>query len=227
MEDIQPLARGNGLVGYLLGNVAECGKNPVRVFTGFIAAWALFFLFWKILPAPEGLSREGMSVLAIVLWASVMWVSEAMPVGITGISVPTLLLLTQGIPWKGGKPPMATVFSGFTGHVIWLCLFAFMVGAVMQILQLDKRIALGILDRIKASNVGRVIWGMFGVNVVLAFLVPAANARAATLLPVINGITKLLGDTPAEREAKKAIVIQSMVYGTMIDRKSTRLNSSH
>lgn len=216
MEDIQPLARGNGVVGYLLENVAECGKNPVRVFTGFVAAWALFFLFWKVLPAPEGLSREGMSVLAIVLWASIMWVSEAMPVGITGISVPTLLLLTQGIPWKDGKPPMATVFSGFTGHVIWLCLFAFMVGAVMQILQLDKRIALGILDKIKASNVGRVIWGMFGVNVVLAFLVPAANARAATLLPVVNGITKLLGDTPREREAKKAIVIQSMVYGTMI-----------
>ena len=63
---------------------------------------------------------------------------------------------------------------------------------------------------------GRVIWGMFGVNIVLAFLIPAANARAATLLPVVKGITRLLGDTPEEQEAKKAIVIQSLVYGTMI-----------
>lgn len=216
MELVEPLNGQNGIAGYLAGNVRECGKNPVRVFAGFLAAWLFFFLFWKVLPNPEGLSDNGMAVLAIVIWASVMWVSEAMPVGITGISVPTLLLVTQGIPWKDGKPPMATVFSGFTGHEIWLCLFAFMVGAVMQLLNLDKRIALGILDKIKASTVGRVIWGMFGVNVILAFLVPAANARAATLLPVVKGITNLMGDTPEEREAKKAIVIQSLVYGTMI-----------
>ena len=44
----------------------------------------------------------------------------------------------------------------------------------------------------------------------------AANARAATLLPVVQGICRLLGDTPEERAAKKAIVIQSLVYGSMI-----------
>ena len=86
----------------------------------------------------------------------------------------------------------------------------------MQLVGLDKRIALGILARLKASSVGRVIWGMFFVNIVLGFLVPAANARAATLLPVVQGICRLLGDTPEERAAKKAIVIQSLVYGSMI-----------
>lgn len=45
---------------------------------------------------------------------------------------------------------------------------------------------------------------------------PAANARAATLLPVVQGICNLMGDTPEERSAKKAIVIQSLVYGSMI-----------
>ena len=206
----------NGIINYLIGNVEAQGKRPLKVFGGFILAWAAFFLIWKILPNPEGLSDNGMAVLAIVVWASVMWVSDAMPVGITGISVPTLLLLTEGMPWKDGKPPMDIVFSGFTKHVVWLCLFAFFVGAIMQILKLDKRIALGILDKLKASDVGRVIWGMFFVNIVLAFLIPAANARAATLLPVVKGITNLMGDTPEEREARKAIVIQSLVYGTMI-----------
>jgi anion transporter len=183
---------------------------------GFVAAWVLFFLIWQVLPNPEGLNDNGMAVLAIVVWASIMWVSEAMPVGITGISVPTLLILTEGIPYVKGKPPMDIVFSGFTKHVVWLCLFAFFVGAIMQIIRLDRRIALGILDKIKASTVGRVIWGMFFVNIILAFLIPAANARAATLLPVVKGITNLMGDTPREREARKAIVIQSLVYGTMI-----------
>ena len=215
MERILPKAR-NGLSGYILENLEACGKSPAKALGGFVAAWALFFLIWRVLPNPEGLNDNGMAVLAIVVWASIMWVSEAMPVGITGISVPTLLILTEGIPYVKGKPPMDIVFSGFTEHVVWLCLFAFFVGAVMQLINLDRRIALGILDRIKASNVGRVIWGMFFVNIVLGFLIPAANARAATLLPVVKGITNLMGDTPEEREARKAIVIQSLVYGTMI-----------
>jgi len=213
-------AAQGGVIQYLVGNIEASGKNPTRVIIGFFAAWILFALILFVFPRPEGLNENGMAVLAVVVWASIMWVSEALPVGITGISVPTLLILTHGIPWidKKGKlvPPMNVVFSGFTKHVVWLCLFAFLIGAVMQLLKLDRRIALGILDKIKASNVGRVIWGMFFVNIILAFLIPAANARAATLLPIVKGITNLLGDTPEENEAKKAIIIQSLVYGTMI-----------
>lgn len=209
-----------GVLNYITNNIKESGRNPTRVLIGFFAAWVMFALILWVFPRPEGLSASGMAVLAVVVWASIMWVSEALPVGITGISVPTLLILTHGIPWieKGGKtvPPMNIVFSGFTKHVVWLSLFAFLIGAIMQLLKLDRRIALGILDKIKASNVGRVIWGMFFVNIVLAFLIPAANARAATLLPVVKGITNLLGDSPEEQEAKKAIIIQSLVYGTMI-----------
>ena len=213
-------APSSGVFGHIVNNIEESGRNPKRVLIGFAVAWIAFFLILWVLPNPDGLSDHGMAVLAVVVWASIMWVSEALPVGITGISVPLLLILTEGIPWveKKGKltPPLETVFSGFTKHVVWLCLFAFLVGAIMQLLHLDRRIALGILDKIKASNVGRVIWGMFFVNIVLAFLIPAANARAATLLPVVKGICNLLGDTPEERDARKAIVIQSLVYGTMI-----------
>ena len=211
---------GNNVLMHLAENITASGRNPKRCLIGFAAAWISFALILWVLPNPDGLSDNGMAVLAVVVWASIMWVSEAMPVGITGISVPTLLILTEGIPWVEKKgnlvPPMDVVFSGFTKHVVWLCLFAFFVGAIMQLLKLDRRIALAILDKIKASTVGRVIWGMFFVNIVLAFLIPAANARAATLLPVVKGITNLLGDTPEEQEAKKAIVIQSLVYGTMI-----------
>jgi len=169
-----------------------------------------------VLPAPKGLSKEGMAVLAIVVWASVMWVTEAMPVGITGMGIPTLLIMTKAFPWDKGNPPLRDALSGFVGPVVWLCLFAFLVAAIMQLLKLDRRIALAILDWIKANNVGRVIWGFFYVNIVLSFLIPAANARAATLLPVINGICDLLGDSDREKDAKKAIVIQAMVYGSMI-----------
>lgn len=209
-------SEGWGPFAFIAENIRKTGGDPQRVLIGFFAAWIAFALIFWVLPAPQGLSKEGMAVLAIVVWASVMWVTEALPVGITGMGIPTLLILTRALPWDKGQPPLRDALSGFVGPVVWLCLFAFFVAAIMQLLRLDRRIALAILDWIKANNVGRVIWGFFYVNIVLSLLIPAANARAATLLPVINGICDLLGDSERERDAKKAIVIQSMVYGSMI-----------
>lgn len=206
----------NGMLAYLLANIRESGGTPARTLIGFVAGWIIFALILWVFPRPEGLSASGMATLAVVVWACIMWVSEAMPVGITGISIPTLLILTHALPWEKGQPPLATVFQGFTRHVVWLLLFALLVGAIMQLLKLDRRIALAILDRIRAHNVGRVIWGFFAVNVTLSFFIPAAVARAATCLPIVRGICDLFGDSEEEREAKKAIVIQSLVYGSMI-----------
>jgi solute carrier family 13 (sodium-dependent dicarboxylate transporter), member 2/3/5 len=201
---------------YLANNIRASGKNPAGVIAGFVGAWIAFALIAWALPLPNGLSPEGKMVLAIVAWASIMWVSEAMPVGVTGIAIPLLLILTKGIAWTDGNPPMAAAFAGFTNEVVWLCLFAFIVGAFLQLLKLDRRIALAILDTVKASTAGRVVWGFFGVNLVLALFVPAANARSATLLSIVDGVAKLLGDTEEERAARKMIVIQSLVYGAMI-----------
>ncbi len=87
----------------MIENIRESGRNPTRVLFGFFAAWIMFALILWVFPRPEGLSENGMAVLAVVVWASLMWVSEAMPVGITGLSIPTLLILTHGIPWPVGK----------------------------------------------------------------------------------------------------------------------------
>lgn len=91
----QTSAGSGSFLQYLAGNLRRNGRSPVRVYTGFVIAWALFFLFWTVLPPFPGLTHNGMAVLGIVLWASVMWVSEAMPTGITGISIPTLLLIVR------------------------------------------------------------------------------------------------------------------------------------
>ncbi len=205
-----------GLFGFMAENVRKSGRDPKRVLIGFAIAWIAFALILWVLPNPSGLSREGMAVLAIVVWACVMWVSEAMPVGITGLGIPSLLILSHAIPWTNGEPPLGFVLQGFTRHVVWILLFGLLVGAIMQLLKLDRRIALGILDKMKASSVGRVIWGFFFVQLILSFFIPAAVARTATLMPIVQGVTNLLGDTPAEQEAKKAIIIQSLVYTSMI-----------
>ena len=193
-----------------VNNIRESGRTPGKSLWGFFAAWAAFFLILWVLPTPEGLTVAGKATLAVMVWACIMWITEAIPVGVSGILIPMLLVLSGAID----KFPKAA--SGFTTPVVFLCLAAFIFAAVMQAAGLDRRIALGLLNKAKAKTVNGVIWAMFAANMLLSLIIPAANARAATLLPVVNGITEMFGDTPEERAGKKAIVIQTLVYGSMI-----------
>lgn len=192
------------------GNVRASGRSPGKAIAGFVLAWASFFFILYVMPTPEGMTPAAQATLAVMVWATVMWVTEAIPVGISGILIPMLLVMTNGVV------PFPKAASGFTTPVVFLCLAAFLFAAVMQAAGLDRRIALSLLRKAKVKTVNGVIWAMFGVNLVLSFIIPAANARAATLLPVVNGVTDMFGDTPEERAGKKAIVIQTLVYGSMI-----------
>jgi sodium-dependent dicarboxylate transporter 2/3/5 len=200
----------SGFFSVFRANIAATGLSPRKAMAGFVLAWLLFFyvLYW--MPQPEGLSLAGKATLAVMVWACTMWVFEAMPVGISGLLIPMLLVMTNAIK------PFPRAADGFTTPVVFLCLAAFLFAAIMQAAGLDRRIALSLLKWMKVKTVNGVIWAMFVVNIVLSFIIPAANARAATLLPVINGITNFFGDTEAERNGKKAIVIQTLVYGSMI-----------
>ncbi len=194
----------------LPGNLAAAGRAPKRAFAGFVLAWTALLLILDFLPLPAGLSPSGKATLAIMAWAGIIWISEALPVAVSGLLIPMLLVLTNAVT------PLPKAANGFTNPVVFLCLVAFIFSAIMQVAGLDRKIALGLLDRIKVKTVNGVIWSLFAVNLVLSFVVPAANARAATLLPVVNGLTSFFGNTEQEHNAKKAIVIQALVYGSMI-----------
>jgi anion transporter len=191
-------------------NIRARGRAPAKTLIGFFAAWAVFFSILWIMPLPESMTQAGKATLAVLVWATTMWITEALPVGITGLLIPMLLVMGGAV----SKFPGAA--KGFSEPVVFLTLSAFIFAAIMQTAGLDRRIALTLLKKMRVKEVGGVIWAMFGANLVLSFIIPAANARAATLLPVVNGITKLFGNTPEERAGKKAIVIQTLVYGSMI-----------
>ncbi|MEK6748827.1 MAG: DASS family sodium-coupled anion symporter [Pseudomonadota bacterium] len=210
MSSSSAKAGKGSFVGNILDNIELSGRTPRKSLIGFVVAWVAFFLILWVMPTPEGLTVAGKATLAVVVWACIMWITEAIPPGIAGILIPMLLVLGGAVE----KFPKAA--TGFTTPVVFLCLAAFLFAAVMQAAGLDKRIALSLLHKLKVRTVNGVIWAMFAANMVLSLIIPAANARAATLLPVINGITDMFGDTPEERAGKKAIVIQTLVYGSMI-----------
>jgi solute carrier family 13 (sodium-dependent dicarboxylate transporter), member 2/3/5 len=201
---------GPNLARLFRANIVAAGMRPGKALLGFALAWLLFLAILFVMPPLEGLSAAGKAALAVTVWACVMWIFEAIPVGISGLLIPMLLVITNA------TRPFAKAADGFTTPVVFLCLAAFIFAAIMQAAGLDRRVALSLLNWFKARTVNGVIWAMFAVNMVLSLIIPAANARAATLLPVINGITDFFGNSEKERDGKKAIVIQTLVYGSMI-----------
>ncbi len=197
--------------GIVVDNTTEIvwKKPEKKAVMGFIGAWAAFLIILLMTPF-QGLSQEGMRTLGIVFRAVIIWVTEAIPVGVTGLIIPMLLTVTKALPKLGDA------FSGYTAHTTYLCLGAFIFAALMKLAGLDRRIAVTILELFRVRKANELIRGMFLNNFILSLLIPATAARGKTLLPIVKGLISFFGDPPEERKAKSAIVLQSMVYATMI-----------
>lgn len=177
---------------------------------GFFSAWIVFTAVSFLMPLPEGMSHLAKQVLAVLLWSVIIWVTEAMPVGAAGLLIPALLVIS------GAETKLPKALSGFSEGVTILALVAFIFAAFMQLAGLDRRIAFTIVEKLKATKVGKIVWSMFVTNFILAFMIPGSVARQGALLPVVNGLIRLFGDSPEERAAKKALVIHALTYATLI-----------
>ncbi|ACA59307.1 sodium/sulphate symporter [Candidatus Desulforudis audaxviator MP104C] len=189
------------LVKRVLDNGREAGlRNTKAAVFGFLFSWVVFFSVLNLVPVSEALTPEGRAALAVMAWAMVIWVSEALPMGISGLGICVLLMLT------GALPKVPDAFSGFTTSVTFLVLGCFILAALMQVTGLDRRIALGIVSRVK-PRVGSVLGGLMGAHFVTAILVPATNARGAVFLPIVTSIIRLLGDSPDAKRGRKALAM--------------------
>jgi hypothetical protein len=183
---------------------------PFKTFFGYGFAWLAWFVILVSNISSVIPTDTAKAVLATTIWACIVWITESMPVGITGLMIPMMLFLTKAVP------KMQDAFSGFILDVSFLCLGAFVFSSILCATRLDTRIALTVLSKLRSTKVGTIIIGFFSTNLILSVVIPAAVARAATLLPVIHGIIDLFGDTKQEKNAKKAIVISSLVYAPMV-----------
>jgi solute carrier family 13 (sodium-dependent dicarboxylate transporter), member 2/3/5 len=146
-------------------------------------------------PQIPGLSTAGQRVLAVLLFAVIMWVSEAVSYPVSAIAIIAFLIIFLGFaPVKGtegallgtGKAiPMA--LSGFinTGWVL-VAAGLFMAACILHT-GLEKRIALTIIKMV-GTKTNNIFAGMILVTLVLTFLIPSITARSATLTPIAMGL---------------------------------------
>ena len=153
-----------------------------------------------LLPIPAGLPVAGHRMLAVLAFAVVAWMTEAMDYAVSGIVIAALMAFLLGLSPAAGGPaaPIGTAagltlaFSGFTTPALVLVAAALFLAAAMTVTGLERRIALTILSRVGVQT-RRVVAGTIAVGFVIALLVPSTTARVACLVPITLGIISAFG----------------------------------
>ncbi len=182
----------------------------------FFVAVALLFVILVAMPTPEGLSVEGQRALAVFVLCLVLWVSNTIPLAITGlfaiVLVPVLGILGQ-----------RDTYSLFGNEAVFFILGAFILaGAVMQS-GLSNRIALTILDRYGDSP-RRLLVSIFLLAASLSFFM-SEHAVAAMLFPIVLEITKSLGLRPGRSNYGKLLFF-ALAWGCVIGGVATFLGGA-
>lgn len=153
-----------------------------------------------LLPTPAGLPVAGHRMLAILVFAVVIWMTEALDYAVSALVIAALMAfllgtspsLTNPKVLMGTSAGLGIAFGGFANTALALVSAALFIAAAMTITGLDKRIALTILSRV-GTETRHVVAGSILVGFVIALLVPSTTARVSCLVPIMLGIIAAFG----------------------------------
>ncbi len=171
----------------------------------FAANWGLLagilaLIVILMLPTPAGLPVAGHRMLAILAFAVIVWMTEAIDYAVSAIVIAALMAFLLGLAPSVANPKvllgtsgaLTLAFGGFANTALVLVAAALFLAAAMTATGLDKRIALSILSRVGTAAKAVVI-GTILVGFVIAFMVPSTTARVACLVPITLGIIAAFG----------------------------------
>jgi sodium-dependent dicarboxylate transporter 2/3/5 len=153
-----------------------------------------------VVPTPESLPVAGHRMLAILAFAVIVWMTEALDYAVSAVVIAALMAFLLGISPNPANPKalmgtsagLSLAFSGFANTALALVAAALFLAAAMTATGLDRRIALVILSRV-GTETRHVVAGSMLVGIVLAFLVPSTTARVSCLVPIMLGIIAAFG----------------------------------
>lgn len=180
------------------------------------AALAIAFVFLVGLDPPRGLTAEGWRSLAIFGACLVLWVTSALPLGVTGLLAIALIAFF-------GVLERDKVFALFGNEAIFFFLSAFILAAAVMRSGLSTRIALVLLRRFGRSP-GRLVLGLYGTTTFLSFFLPA-QAVAAMLFPILLEVLRALRLAPGQSRYGRALCL-ALGWGASIGSSATPLGGS-
>lgn len=134
-----------------------------------------------VLPLPA-LSATGQYALATMAFAAVLWVTGAIPLPVTALSIP-LLLTAFGV-----FPTMTGALAAFADPVIFLLIGGFVLAEALQKYDIDRRIAYRLVESLGTSP-RRLVLAVMVATASLSMLI-SNSATTAMMVPVALGIAR-------------------------------------
>jgi solute carrier family 13 (sodium-dependent dicarboxylate transporter), member 2/3/5 len=172
----------------------------------FFVAMLVGFIFLQ-LPTPEGLSYHGQVVLAMSLVATLLFITEPVP-------LPTVaLLIIIGQVLLLGLDPTHVAQSLMTDSVLFI-MGSLMLAVAIVKQKLDQRIA-WLIVRFTGTN---AYWVTFGITSVCGFIAAfiGEHTVAAMMLPVGVRLITLTSADPKKVHNLAAVILFSISYGCSI-----------
>lgn len=192
--------------------------KPLWIIISFVVLIAIM-----LIPTGGSIPVMAKVSLAILAFAVIMWVTEAVSYPVSSTMIVALMILmlgfspVQDLAEKLGNPKangaalhgadlfgtgnaLKLAFSGFSTSAVALVAAALFLAAAMQVTNLHKRLALLVLS-IVGNKTKRIVIGAILVSIILAFFVPSATARAGAVVPILLG---MIAAFKASKESKLA-----------------------
>ena len=169
-----------------------------------------------ILPTMEGLSRSGQNCLGVFCFSITMWITQFLPLPVTGFLAFALLPIL-------GILPSSKAFSLLGSNAVFFILGAFVIAAAMMSSGLSKRLALLFVSRFDKSP-SRLLAGVLISSAALALLMPE-HVVAAMMFPIVLELAQCLKLTPRQSNYGRVLFL-SLAYGAVIGGVGTLLGGA-
>ena len=180
-----------------------------------ILAFSIVAIFY-LAPNPEGLTHNGQIMIGILFMAAILWITEPIPLAVTGLLIMIMQPILQVIP-------PAEVFSSFGNQAVFFLIGAFIIAAAIEKHGLHRRIALRFLSHFD-ENPKMFILGIMVSCAFLSFVMPA-HGVAALFLPIVLSILIAMKVVPKQSNFGKISMI-AVAYGCSIGSLGTLIGGA-
>jgi solute carrier family 13 (sodium-dependent dicarboxylate transporter), member 2/3/5 len=172
-------------------------SNRKKENIGLILGPLLFFVIVFLVPTPPSMISVTLSrpnslpllspqiALGTTIWMLVWWITECIPLGMTGLLAPFIFVIS-GILSINRALPM------FSDPIIWIFVSGFILAAAFQKWGLDKRIAYTLALLYKGNNPKMAIFFIACLPAFLLTMVGSITASTTIVFPFVIAFMRIL-----------------------------------
>ncbi len=132
-------------------------------------------------PAPAGLTPQGQRALAVMALSVALWLTEVIPVAVTGLAGIVLLVVL------GGVPDLGVALHGFSQPVTYFLIGILTLGMAVHRSGLAERLAV-LLIRSARGSPRALYFQMIFSFAALTFALPSASTRGAIMVHIYEEV---------------------------------------